>query len=222
MGQIPIDPHFRTLTEITVSRGRIGWWYAQRVQDRLGSRRRCSRVDDTCELFAGSDTMVGGQHHHHHISKALTTDQCPQADGCRGVATHGLADDVGVRQIRKLFSNEWNEGFVREHEDPFGRSDQGSQAITRLQQAPVTEQGEELLGLVLGAEGPESRARSSGQHHYRAVRSAVATCAGRRPCGDVDGCGVIFTGVFHCCQGLRCASEQRCVTSSPVACSAPC
>ncbi len=115
-GSNPHRPALSHLTEITVSRGRIGWWYAQRVQDRLGSRRRCSRVDDSCELLAGSDTMVGGQHHHHHISEALSADQCSQADGCRGVATHGLADDVGVRQIRKLFSNERNEGFVREHE----------------------------------------------------------------------------------------------------------
>ena len=114
-----------------------------------------------------SHHVVGWEHAHHGIGIERAEDVRRQADGGRGVALHGLGQNLIRGNFGKLADDGAAQVRVGQNPHSLGR-DHGGQPLHRgLDQGTLPRHIEHLLGGALAAPRPEARSASSGEDQSR-------------------------------------------------------
>jgi hypothetical protein len=108
------------------------------------------------------DHVIGRKHPHHRFRIEPEQDPRRQADARRGVAAHGLSDDVIGRNLRQLPNDLGPQSSIGDDPETRRRRQRPQPGIGLLDQRLGAQHRQHLLGPGFAAARPETRAPPAG------------------------------------------------------------
>ena len=124
--------------------------------------------------------MIGGDDRDDGVLVALLKNRGGEADGVGGVAADRFAQQIFLRQFRKILQHLRAVRRAGADEDPLGRQHAAQAVVAELQQALALHDREKLLGRFAARQRPKPRPRPARHDHaVLHVRSAVRPISDR-------------------------------------------